>query len=105
MHMAIEQRRVSRVWEQLTGPHPSITDIEQRRQSRLLATIVIALTVLVAATAIRQLYLNLTFQDNDWATLFGATLEVVLSIPIIYLNHVGQYKLSARALIVLSIVL
>ena len=105
MHIALEQRSLNHFWERIIAPHPSITDVEQRRQSRLLATIVIALTVLVAATGIRQIYLNLTFQDQDWETVLATTLEVVLAIPIIYLNHVGRYKLSARALIVLAFAL
>src|ERR1051326_5139784 len=87
MNMTQVLRPLPRVWEWITAPHLSIVDIEQRRQSRLLATVVIALTALVAATAIRQVYLNVTWQDNDWNTVLATTLEVVTSLPIIYFNH------------------
>src|SRR5271165_6561401 len=89
----------------LTRPHPSITDIEQRRQSRLLAAVMISLTALIAVTFTYQLFQDLTGLDHDWYTVVACVIEVLCVIPIVYLNRSGRYKASARAFVMVAFML
>src|SRR5258708_36973412 len=41
------------IWQKLTATHPSITDIEQRRQSRLLASFLLVLMTVFGIMALR----------------------------------------------------
>jgi CHASE1-domain containing sensor protein len=46
------------VWQFLTRPHPTITDIEQRRQSRLLAGLIIALLAMSLVASFMLVWRN-----------------------------------------------
>ncbi len=100
-----QQPLIYNVWERLIAPHPSITDIEQRRQSRLLSVMMLTLTTLVGLTGLRQLYVNTMYADTDWVAVFLAFTAVFLAVPIYWLNHSGHYKIGARAFTALAFVL
>lgn len=79
-------------WRFLVRPNPSITDIEQRRQSTLLAGLIV---VLVTTSSIASIFL---IALNEWV-ISGVVLNLwraLLTTSAIYLvNRSGRYRLAA----------
>ncbi|HLY29247.1 MAG TPA: GAF domain-containing sensor histidine kinase [Aggregatilineales bacterium] len=90
-------KSIGRIWSQLVAPHPSITDIEQRRQSRLLAGLMIVLgaTSLLAAvaTALEALSTHTT-------PTFYVIPPVILLGVFYFINRSGHYRLAAYLFII-----
>jgi signal transduction histidine kinase len=93
------------LWSRITAPHPSITDIEQRRQSQLLSAVMIIFAALFVVTAARSFYFTFFMNDDNSSVLIVAIVEIVLSIPLFILNRNGRYNISARLFIVMAILL
>src|SRR5215813_4321122 len=83
------QLTVKNLWSKLTTPHPSITDVEQRRQSQLLASLLIAVMAtfaLIVLSALRQ-------GDMSGAAIISSNIGI-LCVEFI-LNRRGKYKPAA----------
>ncbi len=100
--MAMSRRFPLNVWAWLTAPNPTITDIEERRRSQLLAVVMLSLQALIGLTGLRQINLNLTYGDTDRYTVAVIAVEMVLSVPIFYLNRRGKYRISALTFLALG---
>ncbi len=89
-----------RLWDKLTAVHPSITDIEMRRQSHLLAAFILVLVVPFSMMVIRGLVNAREMKD------FASTLILLSNIGILlfeyYLNRTGRYRASAYLFILLA---
>jgi signal transduction histidine kinase/DNA-binding NarL/FixJ family response regulator len=110
MEHATTQVKKSTLWERLSAPHPSITDLEQRCQSRLLNMLIIALVMLMVCTFALgvKMFGSVTFtlsaRGREVSALFVLILAV-LPLGILYVfNRVGKYKLSAYAFVILFFV-
>ncbi len=102
MAVLTNQRLQTNLWERLTAPHPSITDIEQRRLSSLLTVVLVSLSALIGLTGLRQVYVDLAFNNGDWYTVVVILIYELLAIPVIVLNRLGHYQTSARIFIALG---
>ena len=82
---------LARTWHFLTDPHPSITDVEQRRQSELLAGLIVTLffTSLVASGL---LILDAGFVPD---TVMGLWFALAFTLIVYFINRSGRYRLSA----------
>lgn len=82
---------IRKTWQSLTRPHPSITDIEERRQSQLLAALALALmlTTSLATLAIFQ-------REGEFSgSSLGASIGIVVTLVNYLLNRAGKYRASA----------
>jgi signal transduction histidine kinase len=81
------------LWERLVRPHPSITDVERRRQSRLLASFQLAL---LAASNLGWLnVLDTTYPAADrQLVLLILLIAQPTSLGLYFLNRAGKYKLA-----------
>jgi signal transduction histidine kinase len=89
----------SSMWSRFIAPHPSITDIEQRRQSSLLGAVIFSLVSLFVITFIRELILLKAQLDGQWSVLYVSGAAIVLLMFAEYLNRQGHYKLGARVFV------
>src|SRR5258708_16196634 len=80
--------------QRLTAPHPSITDIEQRRQSKLLASLMIVLTATSIVASILLGYRNLV-TARPQGTVIGLLGSLIFLVILYFLNRSGRYRLSA----------
>ena len=93
---------VLQVLNNLTRPHPSITDIEKRRQSRLLAALTFTLFVTVGSY-VANVFINL---PNEIHSTVKFTIPgLVLTLALYFLNRSGRYRLSAYLFVTLNFVL
>src|SRR5262245_9026362 len=102
MTQSTTQSTIVNFWHRLIRPHPSITDLEQRRQSRLLALftglLVIALIPVIVWTAVDPLR-----PPEVRQRLIPSLVVLGLAVAGLYfLNRVGKYRLSAYGLIAIS---
>src|SRR5690348_8333476 len=80
---------IKRFWNEITRPHPSLTDIETIRQSRLLAgmTFILMVAVTIAICILRIVSPEMGLKT----TLMG----VVLTLITYFINRSGRFRLSA----------
>jgi signal transduction histidine kinase len=78
------------IWNRLTAPHPSITDIEEQRQSQLLSGIILAVVSMsLLATALMAARSGLgPIVFETWG---GLSVSLVLYL----LNRAGHYRVSS----------
>lgn len=90
---------VRRFWNEITRPHPSLTDIETIRQARLLA----GLTFMVALMATIAVCILLIVAPSTQirTTLVGVGLTLV----IYFINRSGRFQLSALLFVAWNIIL
>jgi signal transduction histidine kinase len=93
---------VTSLLDQLTRPHSSITDIEMRRQSRLLAALTLTLVVTVGSH-VANVFLNLPAEVLS--TVKFTIPGLVLTLAFYFLNRSGRYRLSALLFVALNFVL
>jgi len=91
------QAAINDVWHGLTMPHASNTGIEQRRQSRLLASFIL---VLMAVFTLMATWGLLVEQDAVSSPILLSNVGL-LGIEF-YLNRRGQYKVSAYLFVALA---
>src|SRR5437763_282748 len=72
------------IWQKLTTTHPSITDIEQRRQSRLLAVMLIAMLGINVLISINQ-FINIA--NKLTLQFLFAYLSATGLVLLIFLQH------------------
>lgn len=91
---------LSNFWSALTAAHPSITDIETRRQSRLLASFILIMMATFSLMVIRGLAEFETQKD------LISTLVLLSNVGILgfeyYLNRTGRYRASALMFVLLA---
>lgn len=79
-------------WRYLVRPNPSITDIEQKRQSSLLAGLIV---VLITTSSIASIFL---IALNEWV-ISGVVLNLwralLTTTAIYFVNRTGHYRLAA----------
>jgi signal transduction histidine kinase len=86
------------LWQGLTSPHPSITDVEQRRQSHLLAGIILAILATSFVGLVMVFIVNTSAGGIPTTALFllpGMFLMLILY----FINRNGHYR-SAAVLVV-----
>lgn len=81
-----------RLWQFLTEPHPSLTNIEQRRQAQLLAGFTLTLTFLPLLASILLIVSHTAVQLATLKILWGA---ILLTFGLYWLNRNGRYRLAA----------
>jgi PAS domain S-box-containing protein len=87
------------VWLRLIAPHPSIEDIEQRRQSQLLA--IIALFILL----FQIISLPLLFSSRYTGANIGTyMIGTAMAMFVYFFNRRGRYKIAAYLLIIISFI-
>jgi len=79
-------------WHFLTRPHPSITDIEQKRQSKLLAGLIMALITMSLSASVLLIVRNNGVVSDTVKFLWMA---MVLTTGMYFLNRSGRYGISA----------
>src|SRR5579859_8207947 len=88
------QQTSNNLWKRLTAPNPSITDIEQRRQSKLLASLMIVLTATSIVAGSLLGYRNyVAHRPQD--TVIGLFGSLIFLIFLYFLNRSGRYRLGA----------
>jgi hypothetical protein len=90
---------VSSIWQKLTAPHPSITDIEQRRQSRLLAGFILVLATVFTVMATRGVLVE---HDMVGAPILFSNVAILAFE--FFLNRRGKYKTSAYLFVILAFI-
>jgi signal transduction histidine kinase len=88
------------VWQWLTRPHHSITDVEQRRQSQLLAGIILSIMVMSGIGTVLLLLRN-----GMSGVIYGTWCGILLSFGIYLANRRGYYKASAYVFVLQNFVL
>lgn len=82
------------VWYQLTMPHPSILDVEQKRQSQLLASI--SLFILLFQVISFPLVISGRYNISNIETYF---LGIAMAGLVYFFNHRGQYIVASYLLV------
>ncbi|MEP6987523.1 MAG: histidine kinase dimerization/phospho-acceptor domain-containing protein, partial [Chloroflexota bacterium] len=90
---------LGRTWNEITRPHPSLTDIETIRQSRLLAGLTIILMLVVTIALCILLVVAPSTQIKS--SLMG----IMLTLVIYFINRSGRFRLSAYLFVGLNILL
>lgn len=83
------------LWRKLTLPHPSITDIEQRRQSQLLAAFIFTVAVTLTMSAIPVLLSPTRTVDDKQLSALLVFIFVPPMVGMYFLNRNGKYRQSA----------
>ncbi|MBI5959234.1 MAG: hypothetical protein HY866_10895 [Chloroflexi bacterium] len=83
---------VRSVWQSATRPHTALVDIEQRRQSRLLAGLTLAMLITTAAATLLLTFASSSGPDATVVVLFVAQ---VFTLALYLMNRAGHYRLSA----------
>src|SRR5579871_5364701 len=91
---------ISNVWQRLTRPHPSITDIERRRQSQLLAAFLMVVMVAFSLIVIHGVMTAKPGEDNT--SLYVLSSNILIVIVEYFLNRAGHYDLAARLFVFLG---
>src|ERR1700690_4367454 len=93
MTAVLEKRTTTaNLWGRLTTPHPSITDIEQRRQSRLLAGLTLTLLI---TTVFADILLTARASGQIPSTVQLLIPGQIFTLALYFLNRSGRYRLSA----------
>jgi signal transduction histidine kinase len=90
--------------EWLTAPHPSLTDIEQRRQSSLLAGLLLVLLGMIVILNVHTL-LNSAGRDVRPERYIFIVPFVLVAIGAFLLNRSGRFLLAARLLLTVGFVI
>jgi signal transduction histidine kinase len=86
-----------KAWQFIVRAHPSITDIEMRRQSRLLAGLMVAL---FTTSAIASILLTATSEVGIPATVFRL-LPVMAFLAVYYaINRSGHYRIASTLFLI-----
>src|SRR5579859_52624 len=93
----VKQNVFVQTWLRLTAPHPSITDVEQRRQSRLLASLLIMLAPLLVLSFI----VNAIGGQPPLILALSPVLDGVI-LAAYFLNRAGRYAWSASVTAIAS---
>src|SRR4051812_16336301 len=100
--LALQPSKPITFWNWLVKTHPSITDVEQRRQSRLLAMMSIALVVggILGVFSTAYNVLKLGYPSTQ--------VPVILPVPLVsllafYVNRRGKYNIAAGLLILMLV--
>jgi signal transduction histidine kinase len=88
------------VLRRLTAPHPSITDVEQRRQSHLLAMLSVALFI-GGIALLAGIIVNMTRLGDPFWWVLVITPIPACALLSIYLNQRGRYQPAALITVVL----
>jgi signal transduction histidine kinase len=80
------------IWRSLTQPHPAITDIQVRRQSRLLAGLIITLLI---TSLLASLLLVAQSEEGIPTTVLFLWPSLLPPLALYFLNRSGRYRLSA----------
>lgn len=86
------QNPLARMWQFLVRPHPSITDIQQRRQSRLLSGLML---VLIFTSFPASLALIARNDGLVSETVSGLWMAQLITLGFYALNRRGYYHLSS----------
>ena len=79
-----------KIWQYLVRPNKAITDVEQRRQSQLLAGVLLGLTL----TAVAALSYSVVRDGISEAMVYSWS-AVLVSVGIYFLNRSGRFRLAA----------
>jgi signal transduction histidine kinase len=82
------------IWQSLIWVHPSITDIEQRRQSKLLAMLAVA-HFIAGLVALMSGIINVVRLGDDPIQLIAISPVLAISLTALYLNRRGNYRPAA----------
>jgi signal transduction histidine kinase len=85
-----------RLWARLTAPHPSITDLEHRRQTRLLAIMLLTLGFMTLLAFGREIIVIAQGKPGQTTAAISTFVALLLNIPLFLLNNRGHYVTSAR---------
>jgi signal transduction histidine kinase len=85
-------KTVRKVWQFLTLPHASSTDIEQRRQSQLLAQLMVSVFVTSVIASLLMIY-SASGAITSIVTVLW--LGLLFTLAQYFLNRAGYYKVSA----------
>lgn len=92
---------VGQVWQRLTRPHPNLTDIQTRRQSRLLAGLTLMLITTSGIAA-----LGMVIRSSGIPTIVLLLLpSQLLTLGLYLLNRRGNYQTSATVFVVYNFIL
>lgn len=96
--------RLAAIWQILTEPTGIITGVEERRQSRLLASMLIVILPLIIIVGIFMMPL-LSGETILWrgATFFPALSAIICTIIAYILNRAGYYQPAAAIYVVIFI--
>jgi len=97
----MKQNIITKTWNYLTAPNASITDIEQRRQSKLLASLIVAL---LGTTIIAGILLSAQAGYVPPTVLFLLPGQLV-SLLMFILNRSGRYRASAWIFVAVNFLL
>lgn len=100
--MAQPPNSFARIWNVLTRPHASITDIEMRRQSRLLAALMLAVLL---TTTLADIALTARSEGGIPITVIGLLVGQAATLALYLLNRNGRYQISALLFVALNFAL
>jgi PAS domain S-box-containing protein len=86
-------------WSKLTAPHASITNIERRRQSRLLANFVLVIMLFQLITFSLAIGGNIRPEG-----IRNAIVALMVSMIVYLLNRSGHYRIAAYILVVITFI-
>lgn len=92
--------QLATIWNNLTRPHPSIEDIEQRRQSRLLASLLLVISI---TSFLGSILFIISAGLNT--PIYILWVAIGFNLFFYWLNRSGRYQLSAALFMVLNLVL
>lgn len=96
--------QVLRLLNWLTRPHPSITDIEIRRQTSLLAAITLVIIITSAIALLMLIFLNQSNPANLKTISFLVPAQL-FTLSLYFLNRSGRYRISALLMVMLHFTL
>jgi PAS domain S-box-containing protein len=88
------QYRLQNLWAYLSAPHQSITDVERRKQSQLLASFAVVLMLVVLVSGVISLFYFRTI-----VALFNFVAGLSLANLVFAFNRRGHYLMAARLMI------
>ena len=99
-------KRLLAIWQALVEPAREIQGIEERRQAKLLASMLIIILPLIIVVGIIMMPI-LSGNAVLWqgATFFPALAAIVTTIIAYVLNRIGQYRLAAGIYIFIFILI
>ena len=88
-------------FEKITRPHPSVTDIETRRQSRLLAALTLTLFL---TTTLADILLTVQARSG-FSIITPLHVGQIFTLCIFFINRSGRYRLSAYLFVIQNFLL
>jgi signal transduction histidine kinase len=96
--MALAPKRLYAIFDWFTTPHPSLTDLEQRRQSSLLAGLILLLFGVILVLNLRT-FLTASQSNVRPERYFYIVTFILVSCGVFMLNRSGRFLLAAHLLI------